>query len=254
MRDPYLYDDCDVLKNKLGIKSDEALNKAEVNYSCNAIHDLAKEPLSGSYDFEHYCKMHHCIFKDIYDWAGKPRTIPMEKAEAVLGYMSIEYAPPNKIEEQANAVLKRMNSREWKHMTISEQAKNIAQDMSELWKIHAFREGNTRTTVTFICQFAESRDMLMSRNLFEKNSAYVRNALVAASAIFADGDFRKPEFLIKIVEDSLNRGALEIKKQAPQAKKSDGLMSHKSINKAAKIIHNKQTKTDIPKKNRNNER
>jgi hypothetical protein len=35
---------------------------------------------------------------------------------------------------------------------------------------------------------------------------YVRNALVAVSAIFHDDDFRKPQYLINIVKDSLERG------------------------------------------------
>ena len=46
----------------------------------------------------------------------------------------------------------------------------------------------------------------MDRALFEQNAAYMRNALVAATAIFADGDFRKPEYLYRIIKDSLERG------------------------------------------------
>jgi len=79
--------------------------------------------------------------------------------------------------------------------------------MADLWKIHPFREGNTRTTVTFICQFAESKGLPLDRVLFEQNAAYVRSALVAASAIFHDGDFRKPAYLIRIITDALERGA-----------------------------------------------
>jgi hypothetical protein len=41
--------------------------------------------------------------------------------------------------------------------------------------------------------------------LFEQNAAYLRSALVAATAIFPDGDFRKPEYLLRIVKDSLER-------------------------------------------------
>ena len=72
---------------------------------------------------------------------------------------------------------------------------------------HIFGEGNTRTTITFICQFSESKGIPLDRVLFEKNAAYVRSALVAASAIFHDGDFRKSEYLIRIVTDALKRGS-----------------------------------------------
>ena len=206
MRDPYYYEDCEVLKNKLGIKDDDTLGKAEVDFSCDRLHILARSPLPGEYDFEHYCKMHEYVFGDIYEWAGILRIMPMEKAEAVLGYMSIEYAEPEQIREQATAILDRMNRRDWASMTLDEQAKRLAQDMADLWKVHCFREGNTRTTITFMCQFADSHGMNIDWKLFEKNAAYTRNALVAASAVFKDVDFRQPEYLVKIIKDGLERG------------------------------------------------
>lgn len=48
--------------------------------------------------------------------------------------------------------------------------------------------------------------MNIDRELFEKNAAYTRNALVVASAVFKDGDFRQPGYLLKIVKDGLERG------------------------------------------------
>ncbi len=206
MIDPYCYENSDVLKNKLGIKDSMELDKAEVNFSCNAIYKLSISPLDGKYDFDHFCDFHAYIFKDVYEWAGKPRTVEIEKAEAVLGYMSIEYTKPEEINDMASAVLKRMNEKKWEEMSLNEQARNLSGSMADLWKVHAFREGNTRTTITFICQFADSKGMFIDRKLFEKHSSYTRNALVAASAIFKDGDFRKMGFLYNIVKDSLENG------------------------------------------------
>jgi len=206
MFDPYLYDDCPVLKNILGIKDGDLLDKAEVEFSCNAIHDLLTNPIQGVYDFAHLCRFHASIFGDVYDWAGQSRTVPIEKQEAVLGYMSIEYAKPQEIEAEATTVLQRLNTTNWNKMSLDEQAKALSTGLADLWKVHPFREGNTRTTVTFICQFAESRGLSLDRTLFEQNAAYLRSALVAATAIFHDGDFRKPEYLIRIVTDSLERG------------------------------------------------
>lgn len=206
MHDPYFFDDCDILQNKLGIKDSDRLDRAEVEFSCERIHDLAYSLLSGSYDFSHYCKMHEYIFGDIYEWAGKPRTVPMEKAEAVLGYTSIDYTEPQDIEKQAEIVFEKMNNRNWSKMSLDEKAEKLAQDMADLWKIHCFREGNTRATITFICQFADDHGMPIDRTLFEQNAIYTRNALVAACAVFKDGDFRKPEYLIKIMKDGLERG------------------------------------------------
>ena len=212
MRDPYFYDDCDVLKNKLGIKDQNQLDIAEIEFSCNAIHELAAMPLEGKYDFNHFCALHSYIFKDLYEWVGEPRTVSIEKEESVLGFMSIEYAKPSEIENSASLLLKKMNEKDWEGMTFNEKAENLSNDLSKLWKIHAFREGNTRTAITFICQFADSKKMFMDRMLFEKNSAYMRQALVAASAVFKDCDLRKPEYLYKIMKDSLQRGINEYQK------------------------------------------
>ena len=213
MIDPYCYEDCPVLRNKLGIRDMEELDKAEVDFSCNAIHELTLTPLAGNYDFNHFCDFHAYIFKDIYEWAGKPRTVEMEKEEAVLGYMSIDYTKPQEIEKTASVVLEEMNGRNWAKMNLEEQAINLSNDMASLWKIHSFREGNTRTIITFICQFAHSKGMLMARELFEKHVAYTRNALVAATAVFKDGDFRQPEYLYKIVKDSLELGLKNSKRK-----------------------------------------
>jgi len=206
MNDPYLYEDCAVLRNKLGIKDAALLDRAEVDLTCRAIYDISINPIEGNYDFSHLCKLHSYIFGSIYDWAGSPRTVPMEKQEALLGYMSIVYAKPKNIENEASIVLNKMHSIKWGTLPHELQAKELATSLAALWKIHPFREGNTRTTVTFICQFAESNGIPLDRTLFEQNAAYMRNALVAATAIFPDGDFRKFEYLINIVRDSLKKG------------------------------------------------
>lgn len=74
-----------------------------------------------------------------------------------------------------------------------------------LWKIHCFREGNTRTTITFCCQYADETGFPINRELFEKNSVYVRTALVAYNAVFTDlGDLSKKEYLHGIVSDAMS--------------------------------------------------
>ena len=100
-----------------------------------------------------------------------------------------------------------MRNEIWSEMSLEKQAEKLAGHISSLWKIHCFREGNTRTVVQFMGQFADDHNMPLDRSLFEKNSLYFRNALVAANAIFDDlGDRSQPEYLYKIVFDALKRG------------------------------------------------
>lgn len=187
MRDPYLYEECPVLKNKLGIKTQEELDNAEADYVVYRLKDLTLNPMSGEYNTEHLLKMHYFLFQDLYEWAGEPRIIEIYKEEDVLGGMSVEYSDPFDIVKDIHYVLMDMRNKGWKEMDRKEAAEQFSSCLSRLWKVHPFREGNTRTTVTFCCQFADEVGLKINRELFEKNSRYVRTALVAYNAYFADG-------------------------------------------------------------------
>lgn len=75
MRDPYLYEDTDVLINKLGIQEQNLLDDAEAVYVVYRLKELAMNPLKGTYNIEHLMEMHRYTFQDIYEWAGKTRII-----------------------------------------------------------------------------------------------------------------------------------------------------------------------------------
>lgn len=207
MRDPYLYPNTEVLKNRLGVMDNEKLNTIEAEYTSTRLKEIIENPIKGNFDFDHLCRMHYYIFQDLYDWAGQPRIINIEKSEPVLGGISIEYSEFKDIEIMASSVLSKMKEVNWKKFSLNEKAEALSKYMAELWKVHIFREGNTRTIVTFICQYTESIDIMLDTELFAKNSAYVRSALVAASAVFKDlGDKSKPQYLVKIIKDALIRG------------------------------------------------
>lgn len=206
MRDPYLYEDTPVLKNKLGIRDQELLDQAEADYVVYRLKDLALNPLRGNYHSGHLLKMHRYIFQDLFEWAGRPRTISIYKEEDVLGGQSIEYSNPKNIANDIYYALLNMREKAWSGMTQKEKASEFCDSLARLWKIHPFREGNTRTTITFCCQFADEKGFPLNRKLFEENSVYVRTALVAYNAFFSDGtDFSKQEYLERIVYDALKR-------------------------------------------------
>ena len=205
MRDPYLYKECSVLKNKLGIKTQEELDHAEADYVVYRLKDLTMNPIPGKYNTEHLLKMHWYLFQDLYEWAGEPRIIAIYKEEDVLGGMSIEYSDPFDIIQDIHIVLMDMRNKPWNKMNRTEVAKEFSLSLAQLWKVHPFREGNTRTTITFCCQFADEIGLKINRELFEKNSRYVRTALVAYNAYFSDGcNFSKKEYLERIVYDAID--------------------------------------------------
>ena len=196
MRDPYLYEDSQVLKNKLNIRTQNELDDAEADYVVYRLKDLAMNPMPGAYNTEHFMKMHHLIFQDLYDWAGEPRVISIYKEEDVLGGMSVEYSDPFDITKDIHFILSDMRKKPWKQMERKQASEEFCDSLARLWKVHPFREGNTRTTITFCCQYADEIGLKINRELFEKNSRYVRTALVAYNAYFSDGsDFSKKVYL-----------------------------------------------------------
>ncbi len=86
--DVYLYEDCRVLKNKLNLKDEAELDKAESEFASISMMSLMD---SGFSDFsaEGVCKIHKTIFGDVYEWAGEYRIINVQKRRENRAYSLI---------------------------------------------------------------------------------------------------------------------------------------------------------------------
>lgn len=73
--DPYLYPDESVLVNKFDCHDPEELFRIEADSTAGNLLWLQMNPIRGRFDFEHLKKIHHFIFQDVYEWAGKIRTV-----------------------------------------------------------------------------------------------------------------------------------------------------------------------------------
>lgn len=68
--DPLCYPGTYVLINTAGLRDQEALDQFEQLMFLTR----SEEPISaGALDYDHYKRIHHHFFQDVYDWAGKPR-------------------------------------------------------------------------------------------------------------------------------------------------------------------------------------
>lgn len=133
MRDPYLYEDSQVLKNKLNIRTQNELDDAEADYVVYRLKDLAMNPMPGAYNTEHFMKMHHFIFQDLYDWAGEPRVISIYKEEDVLGGMSVEYSDPFDITKDIHFILSDMRKKPWKQMERKQASEEFCDSLARLY-------------------------------------------------------------------------------------------------------------------------
>lgn len=202
MRDPYLYDDVDVLQNLLNIKDDKQLETAESNITYVKLLDIDRLAEKADFSVEYLKELHHYIFSDIYEWAGKFRTIPMVKGERVLGGDTVRYSLPDDIEKDLIKAISDLKSVEWNRLSIDETAKIYAEKVAALWQVHPFREGNTRTIVTFATQFAHANGFNMDKQLLKESAGYVCDALVKAS----DGQYSEYHYLVKIFKEAIMNG------------------------------------------------
>jgi cell filamentation protein len=207
--DPYLQEN-GVLINNFGIVDERELDDWEAVYTSMKIIELIDSPIKGNFDFKHFCDVHKYIFEDIYEWAGTPRSINISKTEKVLDGLSVEYTEASEIEASAERVLAYMNSINWSRLTLNKKAKKFAECMSNLWKIHTFREGNTRTTILFCSQFAKENGFPLDNDYFKKRSGNVRLALVIAAEKPVNTGNIPPNYLEDIIKKCIKSGKQQL--------------------------------------------
>lgn len=143
--------------------------------------------------------MHHYLFSDLYEWAGQFRTINIRKAERVLDGMSVEYTDYARLEQEAERIINNFQEKHWQDFEPEECAEMLTECFAALWKLHPFREGNTRTISTFVLHFIQTEGIEIDAFMFAKYSSYVRDSLVMASI----EPYQEYEHLYKIVLDAM---------------------------------------------------
>lgn len=138
----YCYPSSNVLKNKLNIRNAVDLQEAERNITALRLLELKQAHPEGSLDFPYFRRLHYHIFQDIYDWAGKTRTVNISKGTQ---FCLFQY-----INEQANELFARLAKEDYLINISQPIAERLAFYLSELNAIHPFREGNGRTQRMFI--------------------------------------------------------------------------------------------------------
>lgn len=154
------------------------------------------------FDFSRLLAIHKYIFGDIYEWAGKTRVVSIVKGERILGGDTVRYSQPDEIERDCTVVFEQLGKTDWARYGIHDTATIFSNFIAMLWQSHPFREGNTRTVITFATQFAEAHGFRMDKTLLNDGAAYVRDALVKAS----DGQYSEHVHLAAIFEDAIRRG------------------------------------------------
>lgn len=144
--DTYCYAGTSVLKNRANLTIQSELSKFETF----AVAKRSDEAIpAGNLSYSHYLVIHKHLFQDVYDWAGKIRTVRMSKGGSAFCF-------PEHIEKMMVALFNQLDADNYfRDLTSEEFAKGAAHFLSELNAIHPFREGNGRTQNIFLIILAD---------------------------------------------------------------------------------------------------
>ena len=148
--------------------------------------------------------LHGRLFAGIFKFAGNIRDYDISKKEWVLDGDSVMYGAAFELKAALDYDFVQERHFSYKNLTLEETVKHITFFVSRLWQIHAFGEGNTRTTAVFTIKYLRSLGFNADNELFAENSWYFRNALVRANYNnLQKGIHENPEFLEKFFRNLL---------------------------------------------------
>ncbi len=178
------------------ITIDEARDRIKVYYETRFSHDEADEEgdkaaaniakilsePSFAFSLVGLTSIHRRIFDGVFKFAGQLRKVELSKKEWVLGgTASVSYQPAIDLREAIEYDLSREKGFNYSNRPITEVIQHLSQFIADLWQIHPFREGNTRTTAVFLIKYLRSMGIPATNDMFKEHSWYFRNALVRAS-------------------------------------------------------------------------
>lgn len=128
-----------------------------------------------------YLSLHRRIFAGVFKHAGQIRDYDITKSEFVLRGGTVNYLNFEDIRTALDYEISREKTFDYSGLSSDEIIEHIAKFVSNVWQIHAFREGNTRTTAVFAIQYLRSIGYKVNNDMFAAHSWYFRNALVRAN-------------------------------------------------------------------------
>lgn len=234
--DPYVYSNTNILINKLNIKDEKELIDVEAQLIIASILDITS--ISTEINFEEYQslqKIHHFLFHELYSWAGEFRTVNMYKNEHALNGLSVIYSNEDRIKSDLKEVFSWANSKQWNYSNLH-LAEEFSMLMTDLWRIHPYREGNTRTISIFMKLFAEANSLTFNAQLLSQHAGYLRKALVLAAVEEAS----EPQHLLKMIKDALKIDTLNKVKSSGEKSGSYQVIGQYDVSKyEEKTIQNR---------------
>ena len=156
--------------------------------------------------------IHKRLFIDIFDGAGVYRDYNITKKEWVLNGDTVTYASFQSIKETLEYDFEQEKNFSYKGLSLDESIKHLCSFTANIWQIHPFCEGNTRTTAVFIIKYLRTFGFDINNEVFADNSWYFRNSLVRDNyKNFQKSIFEDTSFLEKFFYNLLTNSKYELK-------------------------------------------
>ena len=155
-----------VLKNKAGITDQYQLDEYEGDFTAIRILELTQNPVEGSFDLAHLCKIHQYLFQDVYEWAGEVRTVDIIRGDS-------RFCNVRHIQSYSNTVFSALAAEKYLvNLEPKVFANRLAHYLSEINAIHPFREGNGRVQRLFISQLAKQTGYSLDYSALDQAELY----------------------------------------------------------------------------------
>lgn len=199
-------DQRDVLRNKLGIRTNSELSVAEYRITSARRIDieLGRGP-DGQFDAAHLKAIHKHLFSEIYEWAGRTRNerpIVDGLAAQVVATMRKEgyaFLHGSRIETGLAEALGPIRNPDVLRGSRTERFAEIAgRVLAELNHVHPFREGNGRTQEAFIAELGRHYE-------HKVRFVVITKPRMIAASIETSNDPRSPA-MRHLIEDATDPG------------------------------------------------
>lgn len=180
MGDPYQYPNTNVLRNKLELKDRNGLEFVAANVSGmrqRSLDMLAAETIPSRYpiESEKFLKdLHRLLMGDLYDWAGKYRTVDVGISFDHVAYESWR-TMPEKLEQVFSYIRDNESFKDW---SFGNKVVALSLVYGNIKNLQPFRDGNTRTAILYTRFLAQNMGLGLDFALLDPET--FGNAQVAA--------------------------------------------------------------------------
>ena len=159
-----------VLRNLANIEDERILLAYESLKVSKRVEELFENPIT-IVDADSLLIIHYYLFQDVYEWAGKVRTVNISKNGKPFfdkERFNIAFQYINTLISNYRAIRKSMKQ---------ELSQSLAEILDHVNYLHPFREGNGRTQREFIRLLALEKNMILNLNPPDNKSVYDRYML-----------------------------------------------------------------------------